>query len=235
MPVPRAPGPPPVGTAARPIAERPVLLSLLAAATVVLGVAVAVEGAGGLLPGDERLARWIADRRGDGVESVFAAVTLLGDGWTAVVVLGAAAVATGRRHRAVAVSALVLLAARFPLVYGLKALVGSARPGVDPVAELATGAWPSGHAFTATLAWGFAPAAVGAVTGSTRARAVAVGAALLVIPAVAVSRVVLGVHWVVDVVGGVLVGLLALVVVDRALDRAGDDGTGDDPSSRIGP
>jgi undecaprenyl-diphosphatase len=238
MPVERATGPvtdpAPTGTAVRALAERPVAVLLLTALTAATAVAVAVDGAGGVLPGDEELSRGLAERSG-APEAVASVVTLLGDGWTSVAVLAAAAAVTWRHHRWVAGAALTLVVVRLPLVYGLKWLVGSERPAVDPVAELTTGAWPSGHALTAALAWGFLPAAVGASTGSPRARAAAVAWAWVVVPAVAVSRVVLGVHWVIDVVGGVAVGVLALVVVDVAGERAagrdaGRPAPGADPS-----
>jgi undecaprenyl-diphosphatase len=62
-----------------------------------------------------------------------------------------------------------------------------------------------------------------------RRRAVAAGLAALVTVAVAASRVLLGVHWLTDVVAGVAVGygwfLLSAVVFGGRLQRLGDPAT----------
>jgi membrane-associated phospholipid phosphatase len=76
-------------------------------------------------------------------------------------------------------------------------------------AATATGyGFPSGHALTATVVWG----ALGTVTGvGTRTqRALVAGS---VIAVVCLSRLVLGVHYLVDVLAGVGIGLAYLAIV----------------------
>lgn len=95
----------------------------------------------------------------------------------------------------------------------LKALFDTARPyllypellrGGAASAETAPGpAFPSGHAQAAATFWGFAAALV-------RRRSFSI-LAVVVAAAVAVSRVYLGVHWPIDVVGGILAGLVVVV------------------------
>jgi membrane-associated phospholipid phosphatase len=87
----------------------------------------------------------------------------------------------------------------------LKDLVDRARPAVNPIAHTLGPAFPSGH--TAAAAASFA--AIALVLGRGRARDVrsllAAGAMFAAV-AVAASRVLLGVHWLSDVIGGLALG-----------------------------
>ncbi|NKE37861.1 phosphatase PAP2 family protein [Natronococcus sp. JC468] len=77
------------------------------------------------------------------------------------------------------------------------------------VADMATATgygFPSGHALGSTLVWGGFALVVGRDRRS-RARFALAG---VVIAVVSLARLVLGVHYLVDVVAGVLIGLLAL-------------------------
>lgn len=95
----------------------------------------------------------------------------------------------------------------------LKALFDTTRPyllhpellrGGEASAGTAPGAaFPSGHAQAATTFWGFAAALVRRPSFSV--------VAAVVVAAVALSRVYLGVHWPIDVVGGVFVGLVVVL------------------------
>jgi len=92
-----------------------------------------------------------------------------------------------------------------------------------------TYSFPSGHATMATVFFAGLAAVVFHVTRRRRARALAACLAALFIVAVGLSRIYLGVHWLTDVFGGILVGLLWVVaaatatevVVGRRSDRPG--------------
>lgn len=89
---------------------------------------------------------------------------------------------------------------------------------LDPAyASMVTGdgyGFPSGHALKTTAVYGGAAATL---TVWNRKRRIA--AAGVITGAVALSRVLLGVHYVVDVVTGVAVGAAFLLLVLRATDR----------------
>ena len=110
--------------------------------------------------------------------------------------------------------ALAALLGALGLTMAAKALFGLPRP---PAALWRIGAdgfgFPSGHAIAATVGWG-ALAAV--LDRGTRERRLAVAA--VVVALVAVSRVALGVHYVLDVVAGVVVGVALLGAVLRLGD-----------------
>ena len=140
-------------------------------------------------------------------------VTLLGDAavLAPLVVLAVALLARTDRRRAVAVLTLTAGAA---LVHSLlKVLVGRARPTfTDPLVHLASQAFPSGHATTSTVVYGtlllLTVPRIGPAAGR---RLLTLGVAVLV-AGVAASRVLLGAHWLTDVVGGRLRGLTWLAV-----------------------
>jgi membrane-associated phospholipid phosphatase len=74
--------------------------------------------------------------------------------------------------------------------------------------------FPSGHALGSTVVWGTAALALDA--GRRRLRLAVAG---VVIPVVAASRVVIGVHYLVDVVVGTIVGVAVVGVVFVAVWR----------------
>jgi undecaprenyl-diphosphatase len=121
-----------------------------------------------------------------------------------------------------AVAAVALLVARRPLdaaavvvarlvelgiETAVKALVNRSRPVFsDPVATAGGASYPSGHAAGSAALYGilvllFAPVLV------RRLRLLVTIAATVFVLAVAASRVVLGVHYLSDVVGGIAIGL----------------------------
>lgn len=102
------------------------------------------------------------------------------------------------------------------IVTGLKALFGRSRPPEDLRLDADFGhghSFPSSHALGATVVWGVLAAVLG--VGSRRTRyAVAAG----VIGAVSLSRIVLGVHFLGDVLVGIGVGLVYLLGALRYAD-----------------
>lgn len=99
---------------------------------------------------------------------------------------------------------------------GVKALVDRTRPEVDvPVATVAGLSFPSGHAMGSAITYGvlllvFLPL----IEPRRRRWAVAVIVALVVV--IGLTRVALGVHYLSDVVGGWLLGVLWLAVTAAA-------------------
>jgi len=115
--------------------------------------------------------------------------------------------------------ALVLVAAVAPLVTNLiKPVVGRARPVWEQaLGEEATLSYPSGHATAGLAVYAACAIALAALVRSHRWRAVLVTAGLVVGIAMGLSRLVLGVHWPSDVVGGWGVALAVAGVVSAAL------------------
>ncbi|HEU5266014.1 MAG TPA: phosphatase PAP2 family protein [Jatrophihabitans sp.] len=129
----------------------------------------------------------------------------------------------GRRDTALVLAIVVVLAALAEV--GLKAAVDRARPSPYPGAPHAVGpSFPSGHAMTAA-AVAVALLAVAREAGLLErgwSRWLAWAAGVGVVAAVAFSRLALGVHYLSDVVGGLLLGVacaLAVPVVLVNLDR----------------
>jgi undecaprenyl-diphosphatase len=151
--------------------------------------------------------------------SVVKAVTWLGSGgvlWT-VIVAAAAVLAIRRRWR---LAAYLLAAGAGALVLDpvLKALVGRLRPVVEhPIAHGNGNSFPSGHALGSIVCYGalflvFLPAARGAW------RRVFTAVVVTLIAAIGVSRLLLGVHYVSDVLGGWALGITWLGVTAFAFE-----------------
>jgi membrane-associated phospholipid phosphatase len=99
----------------------------------------------------------------------------------------------------------VVIAGDKVLTQALKHLVDRARPTLEPVAATLGPSFPSGHSSTAAASWA-AFALVASRWCGPRARPYLAGGAVVIAIAVAASRVLLDVHWLTDVVGGLALG-----------------------------
>src|SRR5690242_8733673 len=139
--------------------------------------------------------------------SIVKAVTWLGSSGVLWTLTGAAAVVLAIRRRW-RLAAYLLVAGAGALVLDpvLKALVGRLRPVVaHPVAYGTGDSFPSGHALGSFVCYGalflvFLPATRGAW------RRVFTAVIVLLIAAIGISRLLLGVHYVSDVLGGWAIG-----------------------------
>ncbi|MEP6660126.1 MAG: phosphatase PAP2 family protein [Acidimicrobiales bacterium] len=87
----------------------------------------------------------------------------------------------------------------------IKALVNRARPDIDRLTGFSGPSFPSGHATTAAASY----AAFALLLGRRRTRrtkAILSGVAAGITVVVALTRVLLGVHWLTDVLGGIALG-----------------------------
>lgn len=98
----------------------------------------------------------------------------------------------------------------------VKHIVNRARPSlVDPVATAHGKSFPSGHAMSSTFTYGalllvFLPAI------ARRYRPAVLGGTVVLVAAICFSRLALGVHYITDVVGGVVLGLAWLAASTAA-------------------
>lgn len=190
-------------------------------------------------PLDADLLSFALDYRDGSSATFFRAITVLGS----VAILGPLLVAVAAwlvlRGRPVREAAFLLaaLAGANVLQHLAKALVERPRPAaVLHLVDAGPFGYPSGHAAQALAAW-IALAVVATSGRSQPANAGVWAAAAAIALGVGTSRVVLGVHWASDVVGGfalagawlcVLAALLLATRPDRGVDAAGGDESGAD-------
>ncbi|MGH9373952.1 MAG: phosphatase PAP2 family protein [Vicinamibacterales bacterium] len=109
------------------------------------------------------------------------------------------------------------------LNWGLKAGYDRARPDVVPhLHDVMTSSFPSGHALTSAAVYLTLGALLMRIAESRLAKYYCIAIAMVVTFLVGCSRVVLGVHYPTDVVGGWLIGLswaLFCWTVERGLER----------------
>jgi membrane-associated phospholipid phosphatase len=91
------------------------------------------------------------------------------------------------------------------LVNAIKEILDRVRPTFTPIAETLGPSFPSGHSASAAAFYA-AVALVLARRRSPRTRALLAGGAVTIAVAVACSRVLLGVHWMSDVIAGLAFG-----------------------------
>jgi membrane-associated phospholipid phosphatase len=193
-----------------------------AATGLALTAALIVLVAGGLLAGllavalrsnpqrfglDARIGEWAHRHATTFSTHGLDLVTQLGA--TATVILLAAALAVAetlrRPDRWIVPFLVLVLGGEQVLSSTIKELVDRARPTLNPIAETLGPSFPSGHT-TAAAAFYAAAALLLGRGRSARMRTVLAGAAVGVAVGVACSRVLLDVHWVSDVIGGLALG-----------------------------
>src|SRR5207253_3277823 len=151
--------------------------------------------------------------------AVVKAVTWLGSGGVLWTVIGAAAILLAIRRRwRLALYLLIAGAGALVLDPVLKSLVGRLRPVVaHPVAHGNGNSFPSGHALGSIVCYGavllvFLPAARG------RWRTVFITAIAALVALIGISRILLGVHYLSDVVGAWALGITWLGITAFAFE-----------------
>ena len=100
------------------------------------------------------------------------------------------------------------------------------RPDVDHLSGSSGSSFPSGHSAAAAAAWCALALVLSPVAGRRRGRAIAAAVATMVALAVAASRALLGVHWLTDVIAGLMVGwgwfFLSSLAFGGRLQRLGE-------------
>ena len=200
------------------------LAGVLAVGVVAVPLALLVRGGyGPLVSADRDVSAW-AERAVSGSPALLQAaqaVTLLGDPVGITVVAALLALVLWRRgHARLALYVVAARVGALVLSQGLKQLVDRARPVFEaPVAEALGPSFPSGHALGSAVFW--TTCAVLLVPRVRWPRLLVVGAVLVAV-GVSASRVLLGVHYLSDVTGGLLLGLgwaavcTAVFVLERA-------------------
>jgi len=186
-----------------------------------------VDRGSGLAELDESISEWGSENATSAAVDVLKAITELGSTSVIIVVLIVVAVIDFVRRRNVEVFAFVAAVGIGQLLLnnGLKVLVERERPNVGRLVEASGFSFPSGHSAAAAATW----SAVALVLGRDRSpttRAVLAAAAALIAGAVATSRALLGVHWLTDIIAGLIVGwgwfVLVAVVFGGRAQRLGD-------------
>lgn len=183
------------------------LVAIFVGGLVLALLTVVVRGTDVLAGIDGSVADWGDQHAGAWSHDALTLVTRLGE--TPVVVIVAAVVAiveyTRTRSRWVVPFLLAVILGDKLLTEGLKQLIDRARPEIEAVAATLGPSFPSGHTSTAAASW----AAFALVAGrwwGRRAWPGLAGTAVGIAVAVALSRVLLDVHWLTDVLGGLALG-----------------------------
>jgi membrane-associated phospholipid phosphatase len=156
---------------------------------------------------DASAARWGHAQATAFTDDVIGALTDVGQPRTivALAVLLAVVETARTRSRWIAPFLLVVVAGNGIITTTIKHVADRVRPEVNPVAETLGPSFPSGH--SSWSAAFFAAAALVLVRHrGRRAREVLAGAAVGIAVAIATTRVLLGVHWLSDVVAGLALG-----------------------------
>ncbi len=203
------------------------LAAVLLAGAVVGWILSTVDSNRGFARFDEWAAEWGAEHATATSTDMLRWITHLGASALLIgimVVIGLVAAVTDRRRRWTLLGFLLTVGVGVVLINnGLKLLVDRDRPDiVEHLAGTNSSSFPSGHSATAAACWAALAVVVSRRWPNISRRWLA-GAAAAVAVLVASSRVLLGVHWLTDVIAGVIVGwawfFVALLIFGSRLQR----------------
>lgn len=181
---------------------------IVAATAIVVGVLLDwVDSNDGLAELDSRLANWGSTNATDASTDLLTATTELGSTLVVGVALLIAGLVDYVRLRNLHVFSFLILVGvgQLVLVIALKEIVGRTRPDILQLVDVTSPSFPSGHACAAAAGWGAVVFVLSRCSGR-RLRSIAGAFAVAVAVAVGASRVLLGVHWLTDVVAGLAIG-----------------------------
>lgn len=183
---------------------------------------------------DQAVLDWMVEHRTDFWDSAMKAVTTLGN--TAVLTAIAALVAVvlaGRRQWRPALLVSVGSLVGSIIMFGLKEIIERPRPPLpERMVELTTYSFPSGHAMTSTVVYGFIAVSAYWCSYWVRAHRWVLVAAPVLVVAIGISRVYLGAHWMTDVLAGWTFGAVYVALAAYLVLRTDPAGP---PGSRGGP
>ena len=186
-----------------------------------------IDNHSGLAAADRSVAAWGSRNASTATASAMKWITQLGSTpvVAAVLILTACIDFARRRSREVFLFVAAVGLGELLLANLLKVIVGRERPSVLRLVAAHGYSFPSGHTVAAAACW----SAVALVLGRDRSRgtrAILAAGAALIAASVATSRALLGVHWLSDVIAGLVIGwgwftIVAIIFGGRA-QRLGD-------------
>ena len=156
---------------------------------------------------DFTVGQWGVDNAASWSTQALRMVTDLGGTRFVVIALVVIALVEYRRvpNRWVPIFLVTVVAGEITLVNTIKGILDRVRPTFNPIAETLGPSFPSGHSGLAAAFYA-AAALVIARRRSPRTRALLAGGAVAIAVGVSCSRVLLGVHWMSDVIAGLAFG-----------------------------
>lgn len=183
------------------------LIVVLAGGLLLAALAVLVRSSHGAIGIDSSAADWGARHATAFSTHGLDVVTAFGEAWmAAVVVVVVAGVEVSRsRSRWVLPFLLAVILGDKLITTVIKHVIGRVRPTLNPAAATLGPSFPSGHSATSAALYAAAALVAGRWV-APRMRPALAGLAVGIAVGVAASRVLLDVHWLTDVIGGLALG-----------------------------
>lgn len=167
---------------------------------------------------DEPVTRWLQSQHRSWLNGTVEEISALGGLVIVVLVAALLVLLVWHECRALALTLVAAGVIRPLLEWTLKELVGRERPDIARLVPGNGPSFPSGHVMAAVAIWGLLPPVLALISGQRFVWWVSVWFSGTVIVLVAFSRVYLGVHWLTDAVGALVLGALYLLAVEWLLD-----------------
>jgi membrane-associated phospholipid phosphatase len=169
---------------------------------------------------DTALSQFIYSIRTPTLTAIMTVITAFGD----VIVLGIITlifiVLNWKTHKREAIIFTVVLVMTFIINVALKELIARPRPSIDPLFDMRTYSFPSGHAMSAFVFYALMARFIFYFTNKSELGFILAFCSIIMIFFVGLSRVYLGVHYTSDVVAGFVGGfwiVMTAILIERTL------------------
>jgi undecaprenyl-diphosphatase len=169
---------------------------------------------------DTALSQFIYSIRTPTLTTVMTVITTFGD----VIVLGIVTllfiILNWKRHKREAIIFTVVLVMTFIINVLLKEVIARPRPSIDPLFDMKTYSFPSGHAMSAFVFYALIARFIYHFTHKSELGFILAFCSIIMIFLVGLSRVYLGVHYTSDVIAGFIGGfwiVMTAILIERTL------------------
>lgn len=191
------------------------VFALLLAGGFVLSISAYIYG---IFPFDQEVARQLRDFHHPLFTAAMGSVSYLGNGSTPVILVSVAAIICAIRKKWLEAFFVVATLSVVVIDGVLKVLVGRPRPSsavlpyFNPFESVNQFSYPSGHVLFYVVFFGFL-AYLSWVHLTGRLRLITSSACIVLIVLIGPSRIFLGVHWMSDIIGSYIIGILWLIAL----------------------
>lgn len=169
---------------------------------------------------DTAISQFVYSIRTPALTTIMTVITSFGDVILLIIATLLIIILNWKKHRREAIVFVVVLVMTLIINVALKEVIARPRPAIDPLADLESYSFPSGHSMSAFVFYALVARLIYHFTHKSELGFMLAFVSILLIFLVGLSRIYLGVHYLTDVVAGFIGGfwvVITAILIERTL------------------